>query len=142
MSVEKDIRFTDKKVDESWKEQTQKERSVHEPQPRPAAPQQTPAPAPEQQQPSKKTASNKEAVKSSPIFTSFLNSLAYQVLMHLGEIPFPGTDKTETNLDQAKELIDILLAIKDKVRGNTGPEEEAFFESVLPELQMKYVNQS
>ena len=44
----------------------------------------------------------------------------------------------EVNLEGAKEIIDLLIALKDKTAGNLAPEEKELFESLLPGLQMKF----
>ena len=98
MDPDKDIRFTEKKVDESWKEQaeTVKAKAAAVP---PAAAKAKPA-------------------ETSKAFLSLVQSLGYQALMNLGEIPNPMTQQTELNPEGAKEAIDLLIALRDKTRGN------------------------
>ena len=120
MQSDKEIRFPDKKVDENWKAKV--ETDTADGSSPPASPTKEP--------------------QSSQAFLGLLNSLAMQVLMHLGEIPNPESKNTEVELDEARNVIDLIVQLKEKTRGNTGPEETSFFESALPELQMKFVHKS
>jgi hypothetical protein len=72
-------------------------------------------------------------------FLNYVMSLGYQAMIFLGEVPHPMTGKAEKNVRQAKFLIDTLLLLKDKTRGNLTPEEDNLLGSSLYELQMKYV---
>jgi hypothetical protein len=120
MIDEKDIRFSEKKVDDSWKEQIEREKG---------------AARPSESQAAKKDSSPKPTSKP---FLSLLNSLVFQAMMHLGEIPNPETREGEVNLEAAKEVIELLLAVRSKSLGNTSPEETEFLNSALSELQLKF----
>lgn len=72
-------------------------------------------------------------------FTNYITSLGFQAMIFLGEIPSPMTNKDETNLDQAKFLIDTMSLIKDKTKGNLTKEEDNLLNASVYELQMKYV---
>ncbi len=109
--MEKDVRFTEKKVDEGWKQNVSREKGGRTPEAHP---------------------------KSALSFTTFLTSLGYQALIHLGELPHPETRNHRVDLEAAKETIDLLMLLESKTRGNLDPEEEKTFESLLPELQMKF----
>jgi hypothetical protein len=113
MILDKDIRFTDKKIDESWKDQIEGSK---------AATPQASARAPE----------------TSKIFVSLVQSLGIQALMHLGAMPNPVTRKTELNLDAAKETIDVLVVLRDKTINNLSAEEKQMLDSLLCELQIKF----
>lgn len=115
----KDIRFTDKKIDDSWKEQTSKEREAQQASARPPA-------------------ASGEPAKTSKIFLNLLSSLGYQAMVHLGEIAHPQTGQPMVDLQSAKEAIDLLAALKEKTQHNLSPEESQVFETVLPELQLKF----
>ena len=122
--MDKDIRFTDKKVDDSWKEQTAREKGVQQPR--------------DQKKESSPQPTSALSAETSAIFFNFITSLGYQAMMHLGEIPNPSSRKNEVNLDAAKEIIDLLSEFKKKTHGNTGEQERDFFENVLAELQLRY----
>lgn len=117
MSRDKDIRFPEKKVDSSWKDQISRDKTAAE-------------------------ASSQKAAASQPLtsreFMNFLRSLATQALMSMGQIPHPMSGQAEVDLAAAKEMIDLLALLKQKTRGNCSPEEASFFESAVTELQMKF----
>ena len=115
--MDKEVRFTEKKVDESWKQDVGRDRNKAKPEPKVAPPNSS----------------------SSPNFANFLTSLGYQTLIHLGELPYPETQEHRVDLEAAKETIDLLVLLESKTRGNLSPEEEQIFKTLLPELQMKFV---
>ena len=73
-------------------------------------------------------------------FSTFVLSLATTAMSHLGEVPDPATGKNETNLDGAKQIIDILCMLKEKTSGNLSREESQMMEHFLYELRMKYLS--
>ena len=75
-------------------------------------------------------------------FASFLLSLATTGMVHLGEIPDPGTGQTSENLDAAKQMIDILSVLKLKTNGNLSADEARLLDSLLYELRMKLMTKS
>jgi len=105
----------EKHVDESWKEQAQKEKQK----------------AKEQVQ--------QEAQVPEVNFNNFITSLSLQTLISLGEIENPFTSKKEKNLKQAKFLIDTMDMLKEKTLGNLAQEEAQVLETIIYELKMKYV---
>lgn len=118
MAFDKDVRFPEKKVDSSWKDQITRDKTVS---------QEAPATAPKAAQ-----------AKTSPEFMNFLKSLATQALMSLGEIPNPMTGEREVDPASAKEMIDLLGVLKMKTEGQCSSEESMIFTSLLPELQLKF----
>lgn len=73
-------------------------------------------------------------------FINYVSSLAFQALIFLGEIPNPMDEsKTETNLPQAKFLIDTLILIREKTKGNLTGEEENLLNASVYELELKFV---
>ena len=75
-------------------------------------------------------------------FSAFVLSLATTAMSHLGEVPDPSTGYRETNLDGAKQIIDILCMLKEKTSGNLSGEESQMMEHFLYELRMKYLSKS
>lgn len=74
-------------------------------------------------------------------FINYISSLAFQALIFLGELPNPLDDsKLEKNLPQAKFLIDTLIMIREKTKGNLTSEEDNLISSTVYELQMKFVD--
>jgi hypothetical protein len=72
-------------------------------------------------------------------FFTYMTSLGYQAMIFLGEIPNPMSGQTEKNLRQAKFIIDTLVMMKEKTKGNLTDQENSFLEGTLYELQMKFV---
>jgi len=72
-------------------------------------------------------------------FTNFIFSLSTSVLIQLGEIQDPFTQKSAKNLPLAKQTIDLIGMLKEKTKGNLTPEEERVMEYVLYDLRMRYV---
>ena len=108
---EKEVRFTQKRVDESWKESISKDKD------------ETPQPA----------------ERTTFSFSHFVSSLGIQALMNMGELKTAGNEKTQVDLTAAQETIDLLLMLKDKTKGNLTREEESLFSSLIAELQLKFV---
>lgn len=111
----------DKKVDESWKEQIEKEKFL----------------APEKSAPAR--GRPRGGAPPAGEFPTFLSTLSMQTLMSLGEIPHPATQMPQVDLEQARYLIDILGMLQEKTKGNLTAEEATLMEDVLYELRMKYV---
>lgn len=72
-------------------------------------------------------------------FTTFVISLAHSAAIHLGAAPHPETGETHADLALAKETIDILSMLEEKTRGNLTPPEKEFFESLLFDLRIRFV---
>ncbi len=75
-------------------------------------------------------------------FASFLLSLATTGMVHLGEIPDPGSGQKMEDLEAARQMIDILGILKEKTEGNLSAEEAHLLENVLYELRMKFMGKS
>jgi len=110
-----------KKVDESWKEQIEKEKA-------------------QQPQPDAKDAGSE--VPEEADFSFFVTTLALQASIFLGAIPHPSTQKMEENLPQAKLLIDTLGMLKEKTQGNLTSGEDSLLDNYLYELRMQYVEKA
>jgi Domain of unknown function (DUF1844) len=72
-------------------------------------------------------------------FAAFLWSLSEQALAALGEIADPMSGKVAHDLTLAQQMIDIIIMLRDKTRGNLDPHEQALLKEILSSLQMKYV---
>ena len=72
-------------------------------------------------------------------FAAFLWSLSEQALAALGEIPDPMSGKVTHDLVLAQQMIDIIIMLRDKTRGNLDAHEQAMLKEILSGLQMKYV---
>ncbi|MEW6026156.1 MAG: DUF1844 domain-containing protein [Planctomycetota bacterium] len=112
--TDENIKF-EKKVDEEWKQKAgaEKERLAQEP------------------------AGNEPLPP--PDFNTYLASLSAQALISLGQMENPLTKKKEIDLVQGKYIIDILIMLKDKTKGNLAKEEEDNFQNLISGLQLLYV---
>jgi hypothetical protein len=72
-------------------------------------------------------------------FAAFLWSLSEQALAALGEIPDPTSGQVTNDLVLAQQMIDIIIMLRDKTRGNLDAHEQAMLKEILSGLQMKYV---
>ncbi|MDD1778171.1 MAG: DUF1844 domain-containing protein [Candidatus Helarchaeota archaeon] len=111
----------EKKIDDGWKENVEKEKLEGREDLKP---------------------SGEEVFPGEPDFTFFVTTLSIQAAIALGEIPNPVTDRKEENLSQAKLIIDTLAMIKEKTRGNLSTEEDSLIDNVLYELRMQYVSKA
>jgi len=95
-----------------------------------------PAPASSQQ-----SAASRQSSEPPPelTFAAFLWSLSEQALAALGEVPDPSSGKVSRDLVMAQQMIDIIIMLRDKTRGNLDPHEQAMLKEILSGLQMKYV---
>jgi len=72
-------------------------------------------------------------------FAAFLWSLSEQALAALGEVADPMSGQVSRDLTMAQQMIDIIIMLRDKTRGNLDPHEQALLKEILSSLQMKYV---
>ncbi|MBI5598305.1 MAG: DUF1844 domain-containing protein [Deltaproteobacteria bacterium] len=71
-------------------------------------------------------------------FSTFILSLSTAVLMHLGEIKNPVTDKIEKDRVVARHTIDIIDMLREKTGGNLTKDEAGLLEGLLYDLRMRY----
>ena len=72
-------------------------------------------------------------------FSNIVLSYAVNATIHLGLAPDPSTGKIETDLNRAKDLIDILDTLKQKTTGNLTDSELKVMDETLSNLKMLYV---
>jgi hypothetical protein len=77
-----------------------------------------------------------------PTFSTLILSIGSSAAMALGLGPNPVSGKTEKDLDLARFNIDLLRMLRDKTKSNLTAEEQKFLESILTDLQMKFVQGS
>lgn len=73
-------------------------------------------------------------------FTSFIMSLATQVLVQLGEMPPPQGMEIPIDLESARQTIDIMTMLQRRTKGNLSAEETRFMEEVLHSLRISFIN--
>lgn len=71
-------------------------------------------------------------------FVNYVTSLGLQALIFLGETPSPITQQKEKNLDQARILIDTLVMLQAKTKGNLTEQEDNLLGASIYELQIKH----
>ncbi len=121
---EDDIKFTNKKIDESWKDRIEGEKEL----------------SPEVSHAhSDPKAGGEEGLVS---FSSLITSLAIQTLVYLGETEDPQQQKIVKNLEEAHNLIDLLIMLKEKTKNNLTPAETQLLDSALADLQFRFVQSS
>lgn len=72
-------------------------------------------------------------------FSTFIFSLGSAALINLGIAPNPLNNKTEKNIEEAKQNIDLLAILQDKTKGNLTPDEEKLMNNLLHSLRMHYI---
>jgi hypothetical protein len=72
-------------------------------------------------------------------FVEFVMMQAQNAAFMLGQIPHPQTGEREVNLDMARLLIDQLIMIQEKTKGNLNGDETRILGSALSNLQMAFV---
>jgi hypothetical protein len=106
-------RQSQKKVDESWKQNIEKEK----------------------QDPK----TNQAFIPPEADFKFFITTLTLQASIALGHMANPATGKTEKDTTQAKFLIDTLGMLQIKTKGNLTQEETDLLENLLYELRVAYL---
>ena len=121
-----------KRVDESWKEQAEREKLT--------AGETTAKSQPSQAGPQGAGEARPEADELPQArFDLFVSGLAMEAFVALGEMPHPTTKKQAMNLRQAKYLIDILGLLEEKTKGNLSVDEERLLTDALYQLRMRYL---
>jgi len=72
-------------------------------------------------------------------FIEFVLMQAQNAAFTLGQIPHPQTGKAEVNLDMAQLLIDQLVMVQDKTKGNLNTDESRILAGTISNLQMAFV---
>ena len=75
------------------------------------------------------------------LFMQLVMMFQGMALQNLGKVMNPVTNQIERNLEQAKNMIDILGMLDEKTKGNLNDNEEKLMEHVLFELRMNYVDE-
>ena len=72
-------------------------------------------------------------------FTTFLLGFASSALVHMGLQAHPDSGTLMKDAALAREVLDLLARLREKTRGNLTGEEERFFDSLLTDLRLKFV---
>ena len=72
-------------------------------------------------------------------FIEFVMMQAQNAAFMLGQIPHPQTGKADVNLEMGQLLIDHLVMIQEKTKGNLNSDESRILAQTVSNLQMMYV---
>ena len=73
-------------------------------------------------------------------FSTLVLSIGSSAAMALGLAPNPQNGKMEKDKELARFNIDLLRMLREKTKGNLSSDEQRFVDSVITDLQVKYVN--
>jgi len=77
--------------------------------------------------------------KRSAAFENLVRSLGQNAAMLLGGYADPRTGQPVLDLEGAREMIDMLDALREKTRGNLAPEEDTLLLDVLGNLKLAFM---
>lgn len=80
--------------------------------------------------------------KNSELFISLVSSFQMQVMMHLGKLKNPVSEKVEKDLNSAQLMIDMIDMLKAKTVNNLTEEENNFIDTVLSNMKINFVEES
>lgn len=75
------------------------------------------------------------------LFLQLVMMFQGMALQNLGKVMNPVTNQIERDLEQAKNMIDILGMLDEKTKGNLNDNEQKLLEHALFELRMNYVDE-
>jgi hypothetical protein len=99
--------------------------------PAPALPAPAPAAAPAADPPAGTAATN-------PAFLRLLDMLAQTAALYMEGFPDPATGRRQVDLAGARQIVDSLLALREKTRGKLSFEESDALDGLLGELQLVF----
>jgi hypothetical protein len=80
-----------------------------------------------------------DSPKRSPAFENLVRSLGQNAAMLLGGYADPRTGQPMLDLEGAREMIDMLDALREKTAGNLAPEEDTLIIDVLGNLKLAFM---
>lgn len=80
-----------------------------------------------------------DAPKPSRGLEMLINFVAQNAAMLLGAYPDPRTGQGMVDLEGAREMIDMLDALRDSTRGNVAPDDERLLLDVLGSLKLSFM---
>jgi hypothetical protein len=98
-----------------------------------------PASPPVEKSDSSPVEETKPAPPSSRGFEMLVNFVAQNAAMLLGAYPDPRTGQAMLDLEGARELIDMLDALRETTRGNLSPDDDKLLLDVLGSLKLSFM---
>lgn len=80
------------------------------------------------------------AEKMEASLSVLIMSIASSAIMAMGLAPHPQTGEVSKDKNMARFNIDLLLVLQSKTKGNVTKEEADFLESLISDLQLKFVS--
>ena len=74
-------------------------------------------------------------------FLSIVLRMATGSYISLGLVEDPITGKRNKDLEMAKYLIDSLIILRDKTKGNLDKEEKGYLNNIIQDLELKFVKE-
>lgn len=72
-------------------------------------------------------------------FSMLIMSIASSAVMAMGLAPDPQSGESQKDKNMARFNIDLLQILQEKTKNNLTQDEKQFLESLISDLQMKYV---
>lgn len=79
--------------------------------------------------------------RQAALFLQLVLGLQQSGMMSLGKLMNPVSRKVETHLEMARDIVDTLVALEVRTRGQLEPDEARVLQQVLTELRMNYVDE-
>ena len=89
----------------------------------------------------RRTVADKGSNPGTP-FTIFIETLIVQAYMSLGMLRNPYQPQIKPDVAAARQLIDILVLLQDKTRGNLTAEESEYLDAHIGELKLAFVQRT
>ena len=81
----------------------------------------------------------KTSEKLEASFSTLVLSIGSSAAMALGLAPNPVSGEVESDRKLARFNIDLLIMLQEKTMNNLNPDEKRFIDSVISDLQMKFI---
>lgn len=86
--------------------------------------------------------SEKENLDFNPYLFNLITMFAQSAWCQLGKVPSPIDNKITKDLKSANMTIEMLLMIRDKMKGNLSKKEEEVINATISELQLNYADEA
>lgn len=116
-------------IDEDWKERVQREKEQASRQGEPVTGEET----------EQRSAGKKEEGPERNLFLTVVYTLARDAFLALGALVPRDAKEVVVDLEAGRTIIDSLLVLREKTKGNLTPEEQGGLAEVIAELQRLYV---